>query len=194
MRMPFIHRGTGEVVFKLVYCGVGMGGKTTNIVQLHRMLKGRSRELVTLDNADDRTVFFDFLPLTIVDGWPFRLRFNLYSVPGQHHYQATRRVLLRGADGIVFVVDSQVQRLPENLQSFRQTLSMLVDSGWHVGHDPLVVQYNKRDCPKPVELGVVESRFGLGGCPRFEATASEGLGVVETIRAVAHRVVERFEP
>ena len=192
--MPHIDYSSRQVAFKLVYFGPGMSGKTTNLVEIHRRLNPTARgELVSLDTDDERTLFFDFFPLDLGNIMGFHLRFNLYTVPGQIHYEATRRLLLDGADGIVFVVDSQPERAGDNLQSFEMLLGNLEERRLAIAEFPCVVQYNKRDCPNPVPIGQVERRLGHPELAAYEAVALDGRGVMETVGALSRQVIERFE-
>ena len=192
--MPHLSYERRQLTFKLVYTGPGMSGKTTNLVFLYRSLSGeRKGELLTLDTAEERTLFFDFFPLEIgeIDG--YSLHFNLYTVPGQVYYEASRRLILDGADGVVFVADSQPDRLDENLESFQRLEENLSSYGHDPRAFPRVLQYNKRDCESPLPRGCIETRLGLGSTlPVFDAVATEGAGVVETIHALCRQVIEDF--
>ncbi len=191
--MPHLDLERRQISFKLVYCGPGLSGKTTNLVHLHRAMAGGTRgELLQLDTEGERTLFFDYFPLELGTIQGFGVRFNLYTVPGQGWYEASRRLLLDGADGVVFVVDSAEARLEENLASLAGVQANLASWGVELERFPLVVQYNKRDLPGAIPLGTVERLGGLPGRPAFEAVASRGEGVFETAREVGRRVVERF--
>ncbi len=191
--MPHLDYESREITFKLVYCGPGMSGKTTNLVHIHRSLaQDRRGEMISLDTADERTLFFDFLPLELGRVADYGIRFNMYTVPGQSYYEASRRLILDGADGIVFVADSQPCRLDENLEAFSRMEENLRSYDLDPRGFPVVLQYNKRDCGAALPVGTLERRLGLDGVPVLEAVAVRGSGVMETVRAVSRQVVERF--
>lgn len=192
--MPYINYADKELAFKIVYFGPGMGGKTTNLMRVFASLRANTRsEMVTLDTAGERTLFFDFLPLELGKVGGFSLRFNLFTVPGQIHYEASRKLILDGADGVVFVADSQSHMLEGNVESFRGMVRNLEDYGKALDQFPLVLQYNKRDADQPLPLGSLEAALGLSSpLPVFEAVATQGVGVMETIREVARIIVRQF--
>lgn len=192
--MPYINYADKELAFKIVYFGPGMGGKTTNLMRVFASLRANTRsEMVTLDTAGERTLFFDFLPLELGKVGGFSLRFNLFTVPGQIHYEASRKLILDGADGVVFVADSQAHMLEGNVESFRGMVRNLEDYGKELDKFPLVLQYNKRDADHPLPLGSLEAALGLSSpLPVFEAVATQGVGVMETIREVARIIVRQF--
>lgn len=192
--MPHINYWDKEIVFKIVYYGPGLSGKTTNLKYIYTSLdKGRKGEMIVLDTEQERTLFFDFFPLELGQIEGYSVRFNMYTVPGQVYYEASRRLILEGADGVVFVADSQEDRLSENLESFGMLQSSLADSGVDLKRFPLVLQYNKRDLPQPLHLGILEAKLGLNGIPVFEAVATEGRGVMDTIRMASRQVIEKFQ-
>jgi mutual gliding-motility protein MglA len=191
--MPHINYQGREIVFKIVYYGPGLSGKTTNLVHIHRTLEENIRgDIVTLDTEEERTLFFDFFPLELGEIESFKVRFNMYTVPGQIFYEASRRLILDGADGIVFVADSNAMRLDDNIVSFEMMEGNLESYGvdWH--RFPIALQYNKRDCPDPLPLGSLESELDLNGIPVYEAVAIRGAGVMETIRGLSRMVIEQF--
>jgi mutual gliding-motility protein MglA len=191
--VPHVNYDSKEIAFKLVYCGPGLSGKTTNLAHIHRSLaRERCGELVKLDTAEERTLFFDFLPLELGRVAGYGVRFNMYTVPGQTFYEASRRLILDGADGVVFVADSQPVRLDENLEAFSSMEAHLRSYDLDPRRFPLVLQYNKRDCGDALPVGTLEQRLGLEDVEVLEAVAVEGRGVLETIRAVSRRVVEQF--
>jgi signal recognition particle receptor subunit beta len=193
--MPHINYRDKEIAFKIVYYGPGLSGKTTNLKYIHTTLdKGRKGEMIVLDTEQERTLFFDFFPLELGQIEGYSVRFNMYTVPGQVYYEASRRLILEGADGVVFVADSHEGRLDENLESFVMLKSSLADFGVDWKRFPLVLQYNKRDLPQPLPLGTLEVNLGLNGIPIFEAVATEGRGVMDTIRMASRQVVEKFQP
>ncbi len=192
--MPHLNYSSREIAFKVVYYGPGMSGKTTNIMHVHRSLASHMRsELVSLDTTEERTLFFDFFALELgrIDG--YGLRFNLYTVPGQAHYEASRRLIMDGADGVVFVADSQPERLEENVASLHSLRDVLTAQHGNPALFPLVLQYNKRDCPSPIPLGTLEPALQIEGLPVVEAVAIRGVGIMETVRLVSRRIIERFQ-
>lgn len=192
--MPHISYESREVVFKIVYYGPGMSGKTTNLAYVHRTLAKNTRgEMIILDTAQERTLFFDFFPMELGTIQGYTLRFYLYTVPGQIFYEASRKVILEGADGVVFVADSQPHRLDDNVSSYTLMEEHLRSFGVDPRQFPIVLQYNKRDCRPALELGTLEEKLGLRDAQVFEAIASEGVGVMETIRAAGREAVRRFE-
>jgi len=191
--MPYINYQDREIAFKIVYCGPGLSGKTTNLMHIHNALdRDKTGELLILNTEGERTIFFDFFPLELGRIEGFAVRFNMYTVPGQLHYEASRRLILEGADGVVFVADSHVMRLDENMESFRMLEDSLDTWGIERSTFPIVLQYNKRDLPSVLPVGTLERHFGLNGIPVLEAVANTGKGVMETIRMTAHQVIERF--
>lgn len=192
--MPHINYQDREITFKIVYYGTGLGGKTTNLMYIHSVLdKDRKGEIVILDTEEDRTLFFDFFPLELGRIEGYSVRFNMYTVPGQVFYEASRRLILEGADGVVFVADSQKSRLDDNLESFAMLQASLADFGVDWEGFPLVLQYNKRDLPDILPVGTLEGKLGLNGLPILEAVATEGRGVLETIRMASRQVIEKFQ-
>jgi hypothetical protein len=192
--MPHINYDQREIVFKIVYYGPGLSGKTTNLVQVHRALAEDVRgEMVTLDTDEERTLFFDFFPLDLGKIEGYGVRFNMYTVPGQIYYEASRRLILDGADGVVFVADSQQERLEANIDSFRLMQENLASYGIDWKTFPLTLQYNKRDVSSPIAVGTIEEQLNLDGVPVREAVAVENKGVMETIRNVSRQVIGKFQ-
>ncbi len=192
--MPHISYRNREIAFKLVYFGPGWSGKTTNVTFIHRSLPpSRRGEMVMLDTDQERTLFFDFLPVELGEIEGYSVRFNIYTVPGQLYYEATRRLILDGADGVAYVADSQPSRLEADIVGFQLLRENLESYGLSWRSFPLVLQYNKRDLPEVIPLGILERELGLDGIPVFEAVAVAGNGVLETLRALSGRVVERFQ-
>lgn len=192
--MPHISYERHEIAFKLVYFGPGMSGKTTNLAQIHQRLSSDVKgQMISLDTHEDRTLFFDFMPLELgtIDG--YSVRFNMYTVPGQVYYEASRRLILDGADGVVFVVDSQPSRLDENVVSYKRMEQNLRSYRLDPRTFPTVLQYNKRDCEDAIPVGSIEREVRCNGVPVVEAIATEGRGVMETIRLLSRQVVERFQ-
>lgn len=192
--MPYIGFHNREVSFKIVYYGPGMSGKTTNLIHIHKSLRpDRKGEMVMLDTDEERTLFFDFFPLELGQVEGFSVRFNMYTVPGQSYYEASRKLVLDSADGVVFVADSQAGRLQENFDAYAQLLEQMGALGMDPRNFPVVLQYNKRDCGDLIPVGTLESKFALNGIPVFESVAQHGKGVLETVRTVIQMVVRRFE-
>lgn len=184
--MSFINYAAREIICKIVYYGPGMGGKTTNLQYIYGQTAPDHRgKMVSLPNETERTLFFDFLPLNIGDIKGFRTRFHLYTVPGQQFYDASRRLVLKGVDGIVFVADSQVDRMEENLESLRSLDENLKEEGYDLRQIPTVFQYNKRDTPNPIPLSVLRSELNTFGAPELEAVATQGRGVFDTLKEIS---------
>ena len=193
--MPLVNFTAREITCKLVYCGPGRCGKTTNLQYVHgRVPSNRRGEMVSLATHGDRTLFFDFLPLDLGTISGFATRMQLYTVPGQVYYAATRRLVLQGADGVVFVADSQARRFDENLESLQDLQDNLLDQGIDVRGFPLVFQYNKQDLPTELILppAALDDALNFRGVPSFPADALRGSGVFETLRSLSARVLERL--
>jgi signal recognition particle receptor subunit beta len=174
--------------FKIVYYGPGMAGKTANLQYIHRCLPSANRgNMISLATGDDRTIYFDFLPVSALTVRGFQTRFQLYTVPGQVQYNATRRLVLRGADGLVFVADSQFERLRENVESFRNLETNLREYESTLDEIPYVLQYNKRDLPNLAPLAYLEFVLNqrASRVPFFEASAIDGKGVFDTLNTVS---------
>jgi hypothetical protein len=193
--MPLVNFTARELTCKLVYVGPGRSGKTTNLQYVHgRVPEGRRGRMVSLATHGDRTLFFDFLPLELGTISGFSTRFQLYTVPGQVYYGATRRLVLQGADGVVFVADSQARRFDENLESLRDLQDSLLEQGVDARDFPLVFQYNKQDLPGELVLtpAALDEALNFRGVPSFAADALRGGGVFETLRAVTTLVLQRL--
>lgn len=191
--MPLVNYTTREITCKIVYYGPGRSGKTTNLEYVHsRVPAERKGKLVSLATERDRTLFFDFLPLELGTVSGFTTRFQLYTVPGQVYYNATRKLVLQGADGIVFVADSQRRQAEENLESFRNLHENLLEERVDVRGVPLVFQWNKRDLPDVVPVSWLEEHLNFRGNPSFEASAVAGVGVFPTLRGVSELVLRRL--
>ena len=187
--MPFINLRAREINCKIVYYGPGLGGKTSNVESIHDRTKPEARgQLTKLATETERTLFFDFLPLELGEVRGFRTRFLLYTTPGQVHYHASRKLILKGVDGCVFVADSQRARSDANEQSLEEMKEDLGDYGLDLATIPYVVQYNKRDLPGVLTVDELRRTLNPSGVPDFEAIANQGLGVSETFKAVARQV------
>ena len=193
--MPLVNYATREITCKIVYYGPGRSGKTTNLHYIFEQVPNdRKGKMVSLATQTDRTLFFDFLPLDLGSISGFSTHFQLYTVPGQVYYQATRKLVLQGADGVVFVADSQARQLDENIESMQDLHANLADHGMDVRTTPLVIQYNKQDLPKGLILGVdeLEDALNFRDVPSFPADALHGLGVFETLRGISELVLRRL--
>ena len=188
--MTFINYAAREINCKIVYYGPGLCGKTTNLQYIYNKtnpeLKGK---MISLATETERTLFFDFLPLALGQIRGFKTRFHLYTVPGQVFYDASRKLILKGVDGVVFVADSQVERMEANLESLENLRLNLGEQGADIDSTPYVVQYNKRDLPNAAPLDEMKRTLNPGGVPDFEACATNGKGVFETLKAVARAVL-----
>ena len=190
--MSIINYAKKEISFKIVYYGAGVVGKTANLQYIHRCLPDVNRgNLISLATGDERTLFFDFLPVSALSVRNFTAKFQLYTVPGQVYYNMTRKLVLRGVDGIVFVADSQWDRQHENVESFRNLQENLKEYDYNLDETPYVIQYNKRDLPKiaPVEYLEFLLNRGARRMPAFEAVALGGDGVFETLNTVSRMVL-----
>ena len=191
--MSSINFATREISCKVVYYGPGLSGKTTNLQVIHqKMPQDKRTDMVSLATEGDRTLFFDFLPLNLGDIKGFKTRFQLYTVPGQVYYNSTRKLVLRGVDGIVFVADSQRSRQAENLESLQNLRQNLQDYGMDLDDMPFVLQYNKRDMDNVFTLDELNAELNPRNVPFFPATAHNGKGVVTTLKTIAMLVIEKF--
>lgn len=193
--MPIVNYASREITCKIVYYGPGRSGKTTNLHYIYdRVPDGRRGAMVSLATQNERTLFFDFLPLDLGTISGFTTRFQLYTVPGQVYYATTRRLVLQGADGVVFVADSQSRQLEENIESLQDLHANLAEHGVDARSVPLVLQYNKRDLPPDLLLPVpaLEDALNFRGVPSFEADALHGAGVFETLRSISELVLRRL--
>ena len=193
--MSLVNYATREITCKIVYYGPGRSGKTTNLHYIYGQVpEDRKGKMVSLATQTDRTLFFDFLPLDLGSISGFTTKFQLYTVPGQVYYQATRKLVLQGADGVVFVADSQARQLGENIESFQDLHANLSDQGIDPRSMPLVVQYNKQDLPPELILPAAElsDAINFRGVPEFSADALHGQGVFETLRGISGIVLRRL--
>ena len=191
--MPLVNYASREITCKIVYYGPARSGKTTNLQQVHAMLPEERRgRIVSLATEMDRTLFFDFLPLELGRISGFEVRFQLYTVPGQVYYDATRRLVLQGADGVVFVADSNPDRQEENVESFRNLQENLLAQGIDPRTVPICIQYNKRDLQNAVPVSPLERTINYRGDPMYEASGPAGNGVFETLQGISELVLERL--
>jgi signal recognition particle receptor subunit beta len=194
--MPTINYASKEIQFKIVYYGPALGGKTTNLVYIHSRISPAHRgDLVSLATAADRTLFFDFLPLTALTLQGFKTKFQLYTVPGQVIYDSTRQLVLRSVDGVVFVADSQWDKMEENVVSFRNLEQNLQKQKLSIEQVPFVLQFNKRDLPNVAPTNYLE--YLLNNRKRrvqsFECVARTGVNVFSTLDAVTQRLLHKFK-
>lgn len=188
--MSFVNYHTKEINCKIVYYGPGLGGKTTNIQYVYqRTASGSKGQMITLNTENERTLFFDFLPLDLGNIRGFKTRFHLYTVPGQVFYEASRKLILRGVDGIVFVADSQVERMEANIESLQGLKKNLEAQGYDFSKIPIVMQWNKRDLPNVVSIGDLEQKLNNMDVPSFDAIATTGEGVFETLKMISKLVL-----
>lgn len=191
--MSLVNYSTREITSKIVYYGPGRSGKTTNLQYIHGQVpEDRRGRMVSLATETDRTLFFDFLPLDLGTISGFQTRFQLYTVPGQVYYDATRKLVLQGADGVVFVADSQRQQRDENVESFRNLQVNLLEQGVDPRTIPIVLQYNKRDLPDVMSLEEMDDLLNYRDLPRFEAQALGGIGVFDTLKGISELVLRRL--
>lgn len=188
--MSFINYSAREINCKIVYYGCGLCGKTTNLQFIYEKTSAESKgKMISLATETERTLFFDFLPLSLGEIKGFKTRFHLYTVPGQIFYDASRKLILKGVDGIVFVGDSQAERMDANIESFDNMKENLLEHGYDIDSIPYVVQYNKRDLPSAVPLEELRKVLNPSNVPDFEAVATKGIGVFETLKAVIKLVL-----
>jgi signal recognition particle receptor subunit beta len=193
--MPLVNYAARELTCKIVYYGPGRSGKTTNLHYIYdRVPTERRGAMVSLATHNERTLFFDFLPLDLGRISGFNTRIQLYTVPGQAYYRSTRKLVLQGADGVVFVADSQRPQQDENLESLRDMHEVLAEQGVDARALPLVLQYNKQDLPGDLILspGELDDVLNFRQVPRFAADALHGVGVFETLRKVSQLVLQRL--
>jgi len=188
--MSFINYSSREINCKIVYYGPGLCGKTTNLQFIYSKtnpeLKGK---MISLATETERTLFFDFLPLALGEIRGFKTRFHLYTVPGQVFYDASRKLILKGVDGVVFVADSQIERMEANVESLQNLKTNLSEQGFDLAKIPYVVQYNKRDLPNAAPLEEMQRLLNSSSVPEYEACATVGTGVFETLKGVAKGVL-----
>jgi len=188
--MTFINYASREINCKIVYYGPGLCGKTTNLQHIYDSTAPQAKgKLISLATETDRTLFFDFMPLELGTVRGFKTRFHLYTVPGQVYYDASRKLILKGVDGVVFVADSQEERMDANLESLYNLEDNLQTQGYNLMDIPYVLQLNKRDLPNVVPTDELAAELLRKNEPVYEATASQGVGVFDTLKAVAKQVL-----
>ncbi|HSJ30620.1 MAG TPA: GTPase domain-containing protein [Longimicrobiales bacterium] len=189
--MSLVNYSTREITCKIVYYGPGRSGKTSNLQYVHSYVpEERKGPMVSLATETDRTLFFDFLPLDLGTISGFRTRMQLYTVPGQVYYNATRRLVLRGADGVVFVADSQPEQWDENIESLRNLHENLLEEDIDLKTFPMVIQYNKRDLPGVLPIAQLDDTLNFRGVPAFPAAAVTGEGVFDTLKSASKLVLQ----
>jgi signal recognition particle receptor subunit beta len=192
--MSFINYLSREINCKIVYYGPGLCGKTTNLQWIYQRTAPEAKgKMISLATEQDRTLFFDFLPLSLGEIRGFKTRFHLYTVPGQVFYDASRKLILKGVDGVVFVGDSQIERMEANLESADNLQQNLAEQGYQLEKLPFVVQYNKRDLPNIASVEELREAFNPTRVPEFEAVANKGIGVFDTLKAVAKLVLTELK-
>ena len=191
--MSLINYSSREINCKIVYYGPGLGGKTTNIQYVYEKLNPDTKgKLVSLATEMDRTLFFDFLPLELGTVKGFKTRFHLYTVPGQVYYNASRKLILRGVDGIVFVADSDEHRIDANLECLYNLHENLAEHNLKAEDLPIIMQWNKRDMPTALAVEELETELNPEGYESFEAVAINGTGVFDTLKCVSKQVLHRL--
>ena len=188
--MSFINYASREINCKIVYYGPGLCGKTTNLQFIYNKTANEAKgKMISLATETERTLFFDFLPLALGEIRGFKTRFHLYTVPGQVFYDASRKLILKGVDGVVFVADSQEERLDANIESLENLRDNLEEQGFDLDKIPFVIQYNKRDLPNVTPVAELSNLLNERGVPELEACATTGEGVFETLKAIAKLVL-----
>jgi signal recognition particle receptor subunit beta len=190
--MASINYASKEISCKIVFYGPGLSGKTTSLQYVHNKIPRQSKgELISLATDQDRTLYFDFLPVDIGRIHGFSTKFQLYTVPGQVYYNATRKLVLRGVDGLVFVADSQRSKMDENIESLENLVENLSEYGYNIERMPLVFQYNKRDLNYISSVEELERALNPRGLPHFEAVATNGKGVFDTLKCISKLVLDQ---
>jgi hypothetical protein len=188
----FINYARREINLKIVYYGPGLSGKTTNLECIFKHIDPKLRsDLVTLNTREERTLYFDFMQLEFAPIKGKKPKFNLYTVPGQVYYNFSRKIILRGVDGLVFVADSQRSRMPDNLDSLLDLEKNMIEMGLSLQNVPWVIQYNKRDLADVESLEVLESKLNFFGVPYFESVANNGVAVFPTLQKILSDVVAK---
>ncbi|MCL2012910.1 MAG: ADP-ribosylation factor-like protein [Cystobacterineae bacterium] len=192
--MSFINYSSREINCKIVYYGPGLCGKTTNLHYIHKKVGPNMKgKLISLSTETERTLFFDFLPLSLGEIRGFRTRFHLYTVPGQVFYDASRKLILKGVDGVVFVADSQLERMEANIESLDNLRVNLAEQGYDLDRIPFVIQYNKRDLPNAVPVEELRRELNYRNVPEWNAIAPQGVGVFDTLKSVARLVLRELK-
>jgi mutual gliding-motility protein MglA len=192
--LSFINFAAREINCKIVYYGAGLGGKTTNLQVIYQKTADQQKgKMISLATETERTLFFDFLPLDLGSVRGFKTRIHLYTVPGQVFYDASRKLILRGVDGIVFVADSQEQRMDANVEALDNLMSNLKEHGYDFNKIPYVLQLNKRDLPNILPIDLLATELRKKNEPIVEAVAFQGVGVFETLKEIAKQVLQELK-
>ncbi len=192
--MSFINYSSREINCKIVYYGPGLCGKTTNLQYIYAKTNPDAKgKMISLATETERTLFFDFLPLSLGEIRGFKTRFHLYTVPGQVFYDASRKLILKGVDGVVFVADSQMERVEANIESLDNLRVNLQDQGYDLDKIPYVVQYNKRDLPSAAPVDELRKLLNPTNVPDYEAVGTTGIGVFDTLKSVAKLVLTELK-
>lgn len=192
--MSFINYSSREINCKIVYYGPGLCGKTTNLQYIYNKTNPDAKgKMISLATETERTLFFDFLPLSLGEIRGFKTRFHLYTVPGQVFYDASRKLILKGVDGVVFVADSQIERMEANIESLDNLRTNLAEQGYDLDKIPYVMQFNKRDLPNAAPLAELQEVLNPTNVTSFEAVATVGTGVFDTLKAVAKLVLTELK-
>ena len=192
--MALINQEANEIHCKVVYYGPSLSGKTTNIQWVYQKTSGQGQsDLHEFNTNPERTMFFDFLPLDVGDIRGMRARFHLFTVPGQVVYDASRKLILKNLDGVIFVADSQFERMDENIESMKNLEKNLEQQGYDIKKLPLIIQYNKRDLPNVAPLAELRTALNRYNAPDFEATASIGRGVLDSLKTVSKQIVTKLK-
>jgi len=189
--MSMINYASREINCKIVYYGTGLGGKTTNLEYIYSRVNPETKgKMISLATETERTLFFDFLPIDLGEVRGFKTRFHLYTVPGQVYYNASRRLILKGVDGLIFVADSQASRAEANIEAMHNLYENLETYGYDLESIPFAIQYNKRDMPGVLSAEELRAQINPMGAPDFEGVAIDGTGVFETLSCVSKLVIE----
>ena len=189
--MSLINYASREINCKIVYYGTGLGGKTTNLEYVYSKVNPEEKgKMISLATETERTLFFDFLPIDLGEVKGFKTRFHLYTVPGQVYYNASRKLILKGVDGVIFVADSQAERMEANIEAMHNLYENLESYGYDLTNIPFAMQFNKRDLPNAMSMDQLRSQLNPMGVPDFEGVAVQGQGVFETLGSVSKMVVQ----
>lgn len=192
--MVFVNYADRKVNCKIVYCGAGESGKTTNLIHIYSKLDSAIRsEMTSLEGLNERTLFFDFLSISLGEIKGFNTSFSLYTAPGQKQYNTARRLILNSVDGIIFVADSRIEKHEENLESFIDLTENLKEYGLSFDTIPVIIQYNKRDLDNISSLEQLEEDLNKAGYPSFEAVAKNGSGVFASLKAVSNLILTSLQ-
>ena len=192
--MSFLNYSSREINCKIVYYGPGLCGKTTNLQYIYAKTSPEAKgKMISLATETERTLFFDFLPLSLGEIRGFKTRFHLYTVPGQVFYDASRKLILKGVDGVVFVADSQIERMEANLESMENLRVNLTEQGYDLKNIPYVIQYNKRDLPNAASVEELHRLLNADKTPEFQSIAATGWGVFDTLKAIAKLVLQELK-